>query len=123
MFCWKCGAENDNSATYCVKCGQQMKPDATQAHRIEDDPGMRLLLPVGRTGLSIAAGYAGLFAVTLVLAPFALFLGILALRDLKARPEKLGKGRAVFGVVMGLLGTIGLLAMLLNMGFVRSIFQ
>lgn len=32
MFCGKCGAENDNGATFCVKCGaainsEQMEPD------------------------------------------------------------------------------------------------
>ena len=32
MFCGKCGAENDNGATFCVKCGaainsEQMKSD------------------------------------------------------------------------------------------------
>ena len=33
----------------------------------------------------------------------ALVLGILAIRDLKKHPEKHGMGRAVFGLVMGIL--------------------
>ena len=79
-----------------------------------DDPAMRWVLPVGRSGWAIAAGYLGLFAVLVLPAPVALAVGILALRDLKRDPSKHGKGRAVFGIVMGALGTIALCALLLN---------
>lgn len=44
-------------------------------------------------------------------APFALDTGILALRDIKSHPEKAGRGRAIFGIVMG-AGTIILLLVL-----------
>jgi sugar phosphate permease len=64
-----------------------------------------MLLPVGRSGLAIAAGYAGLFALLIVPAPLALVLGLLAVRDIKKNPKKHGMGRAVFGIVMGALGT------------------
>ena len=66
---------------------------------------MRMLLPVGRSGLAIAAGYVGLFAVLGVPAPFALLLGILAIIDIRKHPEKHGMGRAVFAIVMGVLGS------------------
>lgn len=72
---------------------------------------LRMVLPVGRSGLSIAAGYLALFAVALVPAPLALIVGIAALVQLKRHPEKLGHGRAWFGVVMGALGTILLAAL------------
>ena len=62
---------------------------------------MRFLLPVGRSGLAILAGYAGLFAILVFPAPIALILGILAFRDIKRHPEKHGMGRAVFALVMG----------------------
>lgn len=81
---------------------------------IGDDPALRLLLPVGRSGLSIAAGYMGLFAVLGVFAPIALLLGVLAIRDLKRHPEKHGMGRAIFGVVTGGLFTAFLLIVLLG---------
>jgi hypothetical protein len=76
---------------------------------LEDIPGMRMILPVGRSIWAIAAGYAGLFAVLCLPAPIALILGIIAIRDIKRHPEKHGMGRAVFGLVMGILGTLGLL--------------
>jgi len=68
---------------------------------IESDPTMRLLLPVGRSVWAVLAGYAGLFAVLGIFAPISLILGIVALVDLKRHPEKHGKGRAIFAVVMG----------------------
>jgi len=73
------------------------------------DPAVRMLLPVGRSGWAIAAGYAGLFALLFFPAPIALILGIVAIRDIRRHSDRHGMGRAVFGVVMGTLGTIGLL--------------
>jgi len=58
-----------------------------------------MLLPVGRSGFAIAAGYLGLFAVIFFPAPLALLFGILAYRDIKRNPKKSGMGRAIFGIV------------------------
>jgi len=79
-----------------------------------NDATMRALLPVGRTALSIIAGYVGLFAFFIIPAPLALILGIAAVLDLKKRPDKHGMGRAIFAIVMGTLGTIALIAIGLN---------
>jgi hypothetical protein len=76
------------------------------------DRGTEWLLPINRSGLSIAAGYAGLLAITLVLAPVALILGVLALLDLTHKPDVGGRGRAWFGVCAGALGTLGLFAVI-----------
>ena len=73
---------------------------------------MRMLLPVGRSRWAIAAGYAGLFSVLVFPAPIAVILAILAIRDIKNHPEKHGLGRAIFGLVMGGLGSLGLVALL-----------
>jgi hypothetical protein len=109
VFCQKCGAQNDDSASYCTGCGTQIGVLPGPPPRpFEEDPAMRLLLPVGRSGWAIAAGYLGLFSVLLVFAPFALLCGILAIRDIKRNPKKCGMGRAIFGIVMGALGTVGL---------------
>jgi hypothetical protein len=79
-----------------------------------DDATMRALLPVGRTALSIIAGYVGLLSFLVVPAPLALVLGILAVRDLNKHPGKHGMGRAIFAIVMGALGTLALIAILLT---------
>jgi hypothetical protein len=73
------------------------------------DRSSEWLLPVNRTGLSIAAGYAGLFSILLVFAPIALILGVLALQDLAHKPDVGGRGRAWFGLIAGAFGTLGLL--------------
>ena len=70
-----------------------------------DDRAMRAILPVGRSGWAIAAGYLALFSVLLVPAPFALACGLLAIRDIRRDSGKHGMGRAVFGVILGALGT------------------
>jgi len=102
MTCTRCGADLDGVGRFCRQCGAEVAP-VTPASRPEDDAVLRAVLPVGRTALSIAAGYLGLFAVIPVFAPLALIVGVLALRDLKRKPGALGRGRAIFGVVMGAL--------------------
>jgi len=82
-----------------------------------DDPGMRLLLPVGRSPWAIIAGYLGLISVLILPAPFALGFGVLAAIDIKKHPEKHGMGRAIFGIIMGVQGSIGLIAILVSLAF------
>jgi GYF domain 2/Domain of unknown function (DUF4190) len=72
------------------------------------DPAMRWILPVGRSPWAIAAGYFGLFSLVGCGAPFALFTGIMALREIKRKPGLGGRGRAIFGIVMGCIGLLGI---------------
>jgi hypothetical protein len=104
MYCQNCGALVEEHRAVCAQCGRP--PIRRQMSELSDDPAMRMLLPVGRSGWAIAAGYAGLFAFVFFPAPIALVLGLVALRDLKRHPEKLGKGRAIFGTVTGAIFTL-----------------
>ena len=70
------------------------------------DDGLQYVIPINTSGLAIAAGYVGLISVLCLPAPFALLLGILALRHLKKNPKMHGKGRAIFAIVMGGLFTV-----------------
>jgi Domain of unknown function (DUF4190) len=79
-----------------------------------DDPAMRLLLPVGLSGWAIAAGYLGLISVLCIPSPLALLAGILAIREIRRNPKKHGMGRAIFGIVMGGIGTVGLVLLLIG---------
>lgn len=76
---------------------------APTSNDVSDDPVMRMLIPVGRSPLAIAAGYLGLLSPLLIFAPFALLFGVLAILDIRRHPHKHGMGRAIFGVVMGLV--------------------
>lgn len=104
MYCPHCGTQNLDAAANCVSCGGLIQPPRPAS--IEDEPAMRILLPVGRSPYAIAAGYAGLFALIPFFAPIALVLGILAIRHIKRNPKLHGLGRAWFGLVMGALGTL-----------------
>jgi len=75
----------------------------------ESDAAMRILLPVNRSGYSIAAGYLGLISILLIPAPFALLFGFFGIRDIKNNDEKHGMGRAIFGIAMGAIFSILLL--------------
>lgn len=89
-----------------------MMPGAPPVRKsIGDDAGMRLLLPVGRSGWAIAAGYLGLFSLIVLPAPVAIIVSIIALKDIKkskAPGQKLkhGTGRAIFGLVAGIAGCL-----------------
>jgi len=67
-----------------------------------------MLIPVGRSGWAIAAGYLGLFSFVVLPAPIALVVALIAISDIRKHPEKHGMGRAIFGLVMGILGTVAL---------------
>jgi len=77
---------------------------------MEDDPGIRMLMPVGRSGWAIAAGYLGLFGLILFPAPIALIVSIIAIVDIqkskKTGKPKYGMGRAIFGLIVGVIGTL-----------------
>ncbi|BDS08613.1 hypothetical protein NT6N_36530 [Oceaniferula spumae] len=87
-----------------------LNPSTPMQKGLGDNAGVRMLLPVGRSGWAIAAGYLGLFSVTCVLAPLSLIISIVAIWDIKRSKgtgkQKHGMGRAIFGLVMGILGTL-----------------
>ena len=87
--------------------------DIRRRDTIGDDMGTRMLLPVGRSGWAIVAGYLALVSVLCLPAPFALIAGILAIREIRLDSTKHGMGRAIFGIVMGTIGTAMLLLMLI----------
>jgi hypothetical protein len=76
------------------------------------DDALHWILPVGRSWQSITAGYLGLFGLAIwPLAPIAIWLGIWALR--RASQGGHGRGRAIFAIIAGALGTVfGALALI-----------
>jgi hypothetical protein len=73
---------------------------------IGDDAGMRMLLPVGRSIPAIIAGYLGLLSVLPVIGLLAVAFGIWAIYDIRRHADRHGMGRAVFGLVMGVAGSL-----------------
>lgn len=91
--------------------------EADEEEEEEDSAGMRLILPVGRSGWAIASGYLALFSILIIPAPLALITGILGVREIRANPKKHGMGRAIFGIIMGGLGTAVLLLIIVSILF------
>jgi hypothetical protein len=112
----------------CGQCGQTITipgvgspfgaSAAQPAQHVQQDLGenatVRMLLPVGRSIWAIAAGYFGLFAVIPIFAPVALVLGIVAIRDIRRHPKRHGMGRAIFGLVMGLIFSVALIVVFIG---------
>lgn len=69
-----------------------------------------MLIPVGRSGWAIAAGYLGLFSFILFPAPVSVVVSLIAIRDIRlskgTAKVKHGMGRAAFGLVAGIAGTV-----------------
>src|SRR5450432_905819 len=51
------------------------------------DRGLEALLPVNRAPLAIVAGYLGLCCLLLIPGPIAVVVSVLALRQLKTKPD------------------------------------
>lgn len=77
------------------------------------DETLKWLVPVHVSAWAMIAGYLAFFAVLILPAPFALGAGLWARRDLRRRPDRRGRGRANFAIVMGGLFTIAPFLMIL----------
>jgi hypothetical protein len=76
---------------------------------LADDPAMRWVLPVGQSVWAIISGYLGLFSLLFCfLGPFAVLTGIVAIAEMRRNPRLSGWGRAIVGILLGLLGSIGM---------------
>ena len=111
MFCQNCGAEINDKAVVCVKCGVAVSRKSVPVNSSEENAALGLIIPIGRSGWSIAAGYLGLFSlvvpfVGLILGIGAVICGVIAVSDIKKHPEKRGLGRAWTGIVLGSVMTI-----------------
>jgi hypothetical protein len=110
--CPYCGETIKRMAVKCRWCGtvldeeeaEARNPGRSEAEVSEVD---RWLMPVGRSGWAIAAGYLGLLAMFPLLGLLcgigAVFTGFRALRDCREHPRLGGRGRAIFGIVMGII--------------------
>jgi len=114
LYCQQCQAPWVANAQVCGKCGWSPAGPimaTTVQKNLGDDAGIRMLLPVGRSGWAIAAGYLGLFSIMPCFGIVAVIVGLVAVRDIRKHPEKHGLGRAYFGVIVGALSMVGWIAL------------
>lgn len=108
--CPFCGKPVPVDAERCGHCGEELFEDDTgppprRAGDASAERGLEWLVPIGRSGWSIAAGYLGLLScipfIGVVLGILAIATGILGLRHASRDREIGGRGRAIFGIVLG----------------------
>ncbi len=107
-------------AKKCKYCGEYLDAEARRANNPTPSGMERMLVPVGRPVSAIASGYCGLIGILpLLRLPFsiaAIITGFVALSTLKKNPDMSGAGRAWFGIICGIIGTlislVGVVAML-----------
>lgn len=79
-----------------------------RAHGVGESPddALHWIMPTGRSWETIASGYLGLLSLVIfVLGPFAVVLGIQGIRR-AGREGSHGRGRAIFGIATGTIGTL-----------------
>jgi hypothetical protein len=108
--CPYCGKQIRRTATRCQFCNTDFGEAAAGQGASAEDEAIKWLVPLGRSGWAIAAGYLGLLScfpfVGLLFGIGAVITGILALQEISRTPKLGGKGRALFGIVMGVIGII-----------------
>jgi uncharacterized ubiquitin-like protein YukD len=92
-------------ARKCRYCDEFLDPELRSAARKPSEVD-RFVMPTGRPVSAIAAGYLGLFSLLPCFGLLAIVVAVQALRTLKRDPNLLGRGRAWFGLIMGIVTTL-----------------
>lgn len=101
MFCSHCGTKISENSNICYRCGHPVE-NGSQGSAVDREAAtLRWCVPLGRSGWAIAAGYLGLLSFIPFIGVMAIICGFLGLLSIAKDPQKLGKGRAWFGIVSG----------------------
>lgn len=101
MFCSHCGTKISENSNICYRCGHPVESGSQGSAVDREAATLRWCVPLGRSGWAIAAGYLGLLSFIPFVGVMAIICGFLGLLSIAKDPQKLGKGRAWFGVISG----------------------
>ena len=107
--CPYCAEQILATAKKCKHCGEYLDDDLRNEEPARESAGslIRLVAPVEVSGMSLIAGYMGLFAlfplVGIVPAIIGILTGRAGLKEIKRKPNLSGAGRSWFGIIMGVI--------------------
>jgi uncharacterized membrane protein YvbJ len=105
VYCSKCGAPNEGGSQFCNKCGAQLEqttPPIASAQTNED-----VQVTKRKSGHATASLILGLIGI--IINPcliFAIVFGVIALNKRKKDPNLEGRGQALAGLWIGIIGLV-----------------
>jgi hypothetical protein len=110
MYCSKCGAQRSNGDLFCRKCGSQFSdaiPMPTPTPATTTQPRQNEVVTKRKSGFAVASLILGI--VGLIISPcliFGLVFGAMALGLTGKNHQLSGRGMAVAGFIISLVGII-----------------
>jgi uncharacterized membrane protein YvbJ len=105
IYCSKCGAPNEGGSQFCNKCGAQLEQATPPIASAQTNIAVQ--------GTKHKSGYAAaslvLALVGIIINPcliFAIIFGAMALNKMKNDPNLEGRGQALAGLWIGIIGLI-----------------
>ena len=105
IYCSKCGAPNDGGSQFCNKCGATLNQTTTPAASPQTNTNVAGTKK--QSGLATAALTLGLIGI--IINPcliFAIIFGAVALNKMNKDPNLEGKGKALAGLWIGIIGLV-----------------
>jgi len=105
IYCPKCGAPNEGGSQFCTKCGAPLDQPSQPA--ASPETGTNIAGIKRKSGYAQAALILGLIGIIfnpcLIL---AIIFGAVALKKMKTDPNLEGRGQALAGLWIGIIGLI-----------------
>lgn len=100
QFCIFCGGEIKKSALKCRHCGKYL--DAS----LETAGGGGDQTPVDEANTALILGIIGFFCCGVILGIIAIVKGNTALKIIEREPQRPGRGKAIAGIVLGIIDLV-----------------
>jgi len=105
VYCPKCGAPNEGGSQFCNKCGAPLdQPNTPIASPQTNDNVQPAKRKSGHATASLILGLIGIIINPCLI--FAIIFGAIALNKMKKDPNLEGRGQALAGLWIGIIGLV-----------------